>query len=190
MDGDAFERLLRAARSGDPDACRALWDTYAPGVVRFATARGSQEPEDLTSEVFLSLFRGLSRFRGDEGAFRGFLYTLAHRRLVDELRRRSRTIQQCTWDDCDDPRRAPSAEQGALDSLGGERARTMLDDLAPDQREVLLLRIFADLTIEQVATILGKRPGAVKALQRRGMEALRRRYAAATPAAATVEGGV
>jgi RNA polymerase sigma-70 factor (ECF subfamily) len=57
----------------------------------------------------------------------------------------------------------------------------VLADLAPDQREVLTLRVVGDLTVEQVADVLGKSRGAVKSLQHRGVAALRRRLQEATP---------
>lgn len=185
-----FAELLAAARAGDPGACRRLWDTYAPPVARFARARGSREPEDLTSEVFLTVFRDLGRFEGGEAAFKSFLFTVAHRRLVDEHRTRARRVESSTWEDELDPRRSPSAEDGALSSLGSGQARQMLDALAPDQRDVLVLRIFGDLTIEQIAEVLGKQPGAVKALQRRGMNALRKMFVGGhPPVAVTLDGG-
>ena len=70
-----------------------------------------------------------------------------------------------------------SAEHDAERRLGDERARQLLDDLVPDQRDVMVLRIVADLTVEQVAEVLGKNVGAVKALQRRALENLRKKVA-------------
>ncbi len=70
-----------------------------------------------------------------------------------------------------------SAEAAALATLGTERVRRLLEGLAPDQRDVLALRVVADLTVEQIAEALGKSTGAVKALQRRALAALRRRLA-------------
>jgi RNA polymerase sigma-70 factor (ECF subfamily) len=67
-----------------------------------------------------------------------------------------------------------SAEDEALDRLGGDEVQALLGALTSDQRDVLLLRIVADLSLEETATVVGKRVGAVKALQRRGLEALRR----------------
>ena len=65
-------------------------------------------------------------------------------------------------------------EAEALDRLGEERVRRLLATLSPDQQDVLLLRLVADLTVDEIATALGKRPGAVKALQRRALATLRR----------------
>lgn len=170
-----FAEALAAAQCGAPWACTEIWVRYAPGVSSFLRARGSREPEDLTSEVFLTVFRRLGDFSGDEANFRSFVYTVAHRRLVDELRRRSRRPVESEWSESADPRRAASAEEGALAEAGASWAREMIGSLSPDQRDVLLLRIFGDLTVEQVAAVLGKGEGAVKALQRRGLSALKRK---------------
>ena len=176
--------MLLAAQSGASWACTNLWIDYAPAVMGFLRARGSREPEDLTSEVFLAVFDSLDRFTGTSSEFRTFVFTIAYRRLVDELRRRSTRGVQVEWDDEADPRRSASAEHEAIGNLADASARALLDGLPPDQRDVMVLRIIGDLTVEQVAEIVGKRPGAVKALQRRALGSLRKKFAAGrTPAA-------
>lgn len=69
---------------------------------------------------------------------------------------------------------ASSAEDHALANLGTERVRRLLEELTPDQRDVLTLRVLADLSVEQTAATLGKPPGAIKALQHRALAALRK----------------
>jgi len=181
VDPDAFAALVAAGRREDPAALSELWCRYAPAVTAFVRGKGSAQPEELTSEVFLGLFRELPRFTGDESGFKALAFTIARRRLIDERRRRDRTLQAVGWDhalDHDlDGRAAPSAEETAIGTLGSLEARELLQRLAPDQRDVLLLRIFGDLPVDEVARVLGKRPGAVKALQRRGLESLRRMLA-------------
>ncbi|MCU1571529.1 MAG: polymerase sigma-70 factor [Naasia sp.] len=172
---EVFSGVLAAAQTGASWALSDLWCRYSPAVLAFLTARGSDEPEDLTSEVFMAVFDALPRFTGGESELRSFVFTIAYRRLTDELRMRSRRGRTVEWVDEGDPRRAPSAEQGALHSIGDAETRKILDQLPPDQRDVLVLRIIGDLTIDEIAEIVGKRPGAVKALQRRGLEALRRK---------------
>ena len=102
------------------------------------------------------------------------MFVIAHRRLQDE--RRARAHRPQTTDEglgsAEIP--APSAEDDALCDLATDRVRAFCSQLVPDQRAVLLLRILADLTVDQVADVLGKSPGAVKQLQRRGLEAIRR----------------
>lgn len=176
---DSFDAVLDAARSGAPWACTRLWREHAPRVSAFLAARGSREPDDLTSEVFLVVFERLGAFRGDEASFRSFVFSIAYRRLVDELRARARRGDADPWSDDLDPRCAASAEEVATRSLGDRRAIRLIGSLPPAQRDVLMLRIVADLSVPEVAAVLGKRVGAVKALQRRGLTELRSRFAAA-----------
>ncbi|MGH3664858.1 MAG: RNA polymerase sigma factor, partial [Egibacteraceae bacterium] len=79
--GAGFDELLGAARDGAPAACERLWCELAPAVAGYLRVQGSTEPDDLTSEVFLGVFHGLHRFRGDAAAFRSWVFTIAHRRL-------------------------------------------------------------------------------------------------------------
>lgn len=173
--GESFSAVLVAAQAGASWALTDIWLQLSPAVAAFLTVRGSDEPEDLTSEVFLTVFEQLPNFRGSESQFRSFVFTIAYRRLVDELRKRSRRGFHVEWSDESDPRTSGSAEQEALHRIGEDGARRLVESLPPEQRNVLMLRIFGDLTVEQVATILGKRTGAVKALQRRGLEGLRKK---------------
>lgn len=139
-------------------------------------ARGVDEPEDLTGEVFVQLVRDLPRFEGDAEAFRAWVFTIAYHRLLDARRySRRRPVEPAPHEALESRGgRGGDAETEALEHLATERVREALDQLAPGQRDVLLLRIVGDLTVDQVARVIGKRPGAVKALQRRGLVALRR----------------
>jgi RNA polymerase sigma factor (sigma-70 family) len=123
--------------------------------------------------VFLAAFRNLGRFSGDTAGFRSWLFTIAHRRLTDERRRRGRRPATAPLDDVEGLV-AGDVELEALASVGTDRVRRILDTLPADQRSVLALRILADFTVDQVAAVVGKSPGAVKALQRRGLARLRR----------------
>ena len=169
-----FDELLAAARLGQSWALTALYRTYAGPVSGYVRARTPAEAEDLVSEIFTSVFLGLAGFSGGEPEFRGWLFTIAHRRIVDDLRRRSRQVATTAYDDAADSRAVDSAETTSLDRIGEEWVRSVLDRLAPDQRDVLLLRVLGDLSLEQTAEALGKSVGAVKQLQRRGVAAAAR----------------
>jgi RNA polymerase sigma factor (sigma-70 family) len=173
---EGFEAVLLAAQNGAGWAWTALWVDYAPPVAAFLRARGSREPDDLTSEVFLAVLEQLGTFAGGEGDFRSFIFSIAYRRLVDELRRRTRRGHHAEWTPRTDPRLSASAEEDALLNVGHSATLALLDGLPADQRDVMVLRIVGDLTVEQVAVVVGKRPGAVKALQRRALERLRKKF--------------
>jgi len=177
MPPSPLDAVLEAAAHGDAASLRALYDELAPAVVGYLRARGAREPEDLCSEVFLSVFTRLSTISGGAAGLRTLLFSVAHARLVDELRRRSRRGESTSLDELADPRTAPSAEDEALAAHGGDAVRDVLAQLPPDQRDVLLLRLVGDLTVDQVAETMGKSAGAVKQLQRRGLSTLRARFA-------------
>lgn len=171
------DTVVQRAREGDHHAFGELWSALAPAVRAFVWSRGAREPDDVTSEVFLSFLQSLGRASGGLDEARALLFTIAHRRVADEYRSRSRRPDTAPWSAADDRRSTPSAEHAALTAIAGEAALGALDVLTTDQREVLTLRIYGDLSLEQVAAAVGKRPAAVKALQHRAVETLRRRSA-------------
>jgi RNA polymerase sigma-70 factor (ECF subfamily) len=164
---------LIAARQGEPWALRAIYDELAPRVRGYLRSRGADEAEDLTSEVFLALFPRLGSVTGGAAGLRTLVFSIAHARLVDDLRRRSRREPAVEYDPHTDERSAPSSEEEALARLATDRVRELLAVLPDDQRDVLLLRIVSDLSVEQVAHAMNRSAGAVKQLQRRGLLALR-----------------
>jgi RNA polymerase sigma-70 factor, ECF subfamily len=166
--------LVDAALRGEAWALTEVWQRFAPAVTGYLRGRGATEPDDLTSDVFVAVFERLPSFRGDESDLRTFVFTVAHHRLVDDLRRRTRRGATVEYDAAADARVSGSAEDAALDALHTQQVHALLDQLSEDQREVVLLRIVGDLSLEQTATALGKRVGAVKALQHRALAALRR----------------
>jgi RNA polymerase sigma factor (sigma-70 family) len=172
--GESFVGVLEAARVGAEWAWRVLYADTAPDLLRYARASRVPDPEDVVGETFLRAVRGVGSFEGDERGFRAWLFTLARNRILDERRKlvRRRT----------EPLPAEvlagigphaDAETEAMRALAEDRVRSVLDQLTPDQRDVLLLRILGGLTIEEVATVVRKKPGAVKALQARGLAAIR-----------------
>jgi RNA polymerase sigma-70 factor (ECF subfamily) len=174
-DDVAFDDVRLAALEQAPWACRWLYDAYAGRVFGYLRAQGADEPEDLTSEVFLRVFDRLPQFAGDEPNFRSWLFTIAHRILIDDARRRQRRPQTIALVADVESHAAGDVEREALANVGAEWADELLATLPPDQRAVVALRVTADLSLEQVARILDKRVGAVKALQHRALAALRRR---------------
>ena len=185
--GPVFDEVLAAARAGAAWAFEVLYRDLAPAVTGYLRMHGAADPDDLASETFLAVFRGLGGFEGDEPGLRSWVFTIAHRRLVDDWRRRGRRPQLADGGD----EMLPDAvggdvEDDVLDRLGTEAVHRLCAGLPADQRSVLLLRVLADLTVEQVAAVMGRSVGSVKALQRRGLRRLREELA---PADATPTGG-
>jgi RNA polymerase sigma factor (sigma-70 family) len=170
--GSDFTRTLAAAKSGAEWAWADIYRDLAGHVTAYLAARGSTEPEDLTSEVFLQAARDIASFHGDESGFRSWLFVIAHRRLIDSWRaagRRPRPL--VTLDGLADPP-GGDAEEEALEQLRTSELLSAFQRLTEDQRAVLALRLIGGLTLAETAEALGKREGAVKALQRRALLAL------------------
>jgi RNA polymerase sigma factor (sigma-70 family) len=176
--GQAFDSVLTAARAGAEWAWAELYDDLAPLILGYLRARGSVEPEDLTGEVFLQVVRDVRSFEGNERDFRAWTLSIAHHRLLDDVRYRNRRPVKPAADEVtrqDAP--GGDVEREALEALGSSHVRRIIGSLSSDQQDVLLLRMIGGLTIEEIAEILDKRVGAVKALQRRGLANLRKKIA-------------
>jgi len=172
--GTTFPEVLAAAQAGAGWAFEVLYRDLAPAVTGYLRLQGAPEPDDLASETFIGVFNGLAAFRGDEAGLRGWVFTIARRRLVDDWRRRGR--RPVLVEDGADALRQYSGgdvEEEALALMSFRTVHEVCARLPDDQRDVLLLRILADLTVEQVAAVLGKTAPAVKALQRRALASLR-----------------
>ncbi|MGH2721076.1 MAG: RNA polymerase sigma factor [Actinomycetota bacterium] len=173
--GTSFPGVLAAARQGASWAWSGIYKDLAPQVLGYLRASGAADPENLTGEVFLAVVRDIARFDGDEAKFRSWVFVIAHHRLLDERRRRNRRPETLVAvDPGTDHRPGGNVEHEALDNLGVDAVRRVIDRCVPDQREVLLLRILAQLSLAEVAEVLGKTVGAVKALQHRGIAAVAR----------------
>ena len=176
--GDEFDDVLAAARAGAEWAWSRIYAELAPKVVGYLRAHGAAEPEDVAGEVFVQVVRDLPGFSGGEREFRAWTFTIAHRRRVDALRYRGRRPVDAVPDEllAGVAGAGGDVHEEAERHIADARVRAAIDALPPDQRAVILLRIIGDLTIEEIARAVGKRPGAVKALQRRGLKRLEGAY--------------
>lgn len=150
-------------RAGRPSP-EAVYDDLAPAVLGYFRSHRMRDPEGLTGDVFVSVVRRLGRFEGDEAALRRWVFTIAHNLRVDEIRRAHRRPESSELDDAD----LPASDPEPFDpSLVAALAR-----LTDDQRDVLVLRFVADLSIDAVAELTDRTPGSVKMLQARALDAL------------------
>lgn len=171
--GETFEATLRAAKEGTDWAWAALYRGLAGSVTGYLASRGAAEPEDLASETFLQVARNIQSFDGDEAAFRSWVFVIAHRRLIDSRRARGRRPAITPLTDLETDHPGGDVEDEAVGRLATVEMEAAFAKLTDIQRDVLALRIIGHLTLEETAEVVGKRVGAVKAAQRRGLLALR-----------------
>ncbi len=168
--------LVVRAKAGDHSAFTQIYERYAPAIYRYIYFRvGEAElAEDLQAEVFLRMLEGIHRYEDRGWPISAWLYRIAHDRTVDTMRRRRnrKHVPLEAWGgSCDGPESTVSVQ------LDYEELNRTLEGLTEDQRQVIMLRFMADMSVQEVARVLGRTEGAVKALQHRGLQSLARRLA-------------
>lgn len=165
--------MLARAREGDEVAFATLWRDLNPALVRYLTVTGDPA-EDVASETWMSVVRGLPAFRGDEPAWRAWVFTTARRRAVDHGRRRTRAAEvDREWRQSVMDPGARDAADHALERIDTDEALRLVARLPALQAEVIVLRVVAGLPAVTVAAVLGRSPGAVRVATHRGLRRLR-----------------
>ncbi len=167
---EAVRKLVERLKGGDAEAAASLYRLYADPLYRYFVYQ-TRDPDlaaDLTSEVFLRMLENIGRYNHRGIPFRAWLFKIAQNLVIDHYREQAKLA----------PRKADLPEAGAEDpepaDVDRDRLVAALNRLTAEQRQVVLLRFVEDLEIKEVAAILGKTEGAVKALQHRAIAALRR----------------
>ena len=186
MLGPDFPGVLAAARRGDEYAFGRLWRETHPALLRYLQAVGAESVDDLASDVWLEVAGKLATFGGDESAFRGWVFTLARRRLIDSWRRGGRRpVYPVAEPHLYEKPGADYTADTAAENLGTRQALALIARLPREQAEVVALRVVGGLSAKEVAALLGKSPGAVRIIAHRGLRRL-----AALLVDQNVEGGV
>jgi RNA polymerase sigma-70 factor (ECF subfamily) len=165
-----METLISRARDGDPDAFGELYRAFASPLFSYllTQTRRREDAEDLLGEVFLAAMRDLKDFTGDPAGFRSWLYRIATNRAIDLARRTKRRPEEplAAIEEEVDP---ADLEADALANVERAQVRSAVMELPEEQRRVMVLRVVSGLTASEIAEVVGKRVGAVKALQHRAL---------------------
>jgi len=171
------ELALRAKRH-DPEAFAALYDKYVNKIYHYIYYKvGSvAEAEDLTAQVFLRAWEAIGSYEWRDHPFSAWLFRIARNLVVDYHRARREMVP------LDEPEHrvpswavseAPPPDDVLQDYLTIEKLRKALSRLTQEQQEVIILRFLEGYSTAEVAAIMGKREGAIRGLQFRGLSALR-----------------
>ncbi len=167
-----FDDVLVAAQGGDEFAFAQLWRSVNPRLVRYLRTLTPSNAADVASETWIQVIRNLSKFAGDEPAFRGWIFTIARNKVTD-AQRHDRRRPRTTGDTALDAMAAPDdTALLAMENLTTDSALALIAVLPRDQAEVILLRVVAGLDVATVARILGKTSGAVRVNGHRGLRRL------------------
>jgi RNA polymerase sigma-70 factor, ECF subfamily len=168
--GQEFEALLAAAQGGSETAFSRLWRDGNPALLRYLRVIAPEVAEDVAADTWLYVVRGFAAFRGDERAWRAWLFTTARRRMIDEGRRRARRPVRALEELLPSQLPAsPDAADQAVEQIGTRSAMALVAQLPPHQAEVIMLRVVAGLDTETVARLVRRSPGAVRVAAHRGL---------------------
>jgi len=181
---DEFALLLRAAQRGDGAAVTRLYRDHNPSLLRYLRSRAPSDAEDLASETWMGVARGLADFNGNERAFRGWVFAIARNRLAGHYRSPGRHRSD-PW-----PNEALAEHDSGVDvaeeALRGLPADAAIAELvaglSEEMAEVVRLRVVAGLTAAETAALMGRSEGAVRVLQHRALRRLAKRFAHRHPA--------
>lgn len=173
----ASDETIAGARAGDRDALGELWRTYQPQLLRLLRSGRCPSPDDVASQTWIDVGRGLENFVGDGVGFRRWLFTIARRRQIDAGRRDARRRDRPVADPehFADERAGTVADVADAGDAALERALALLAKLPERQAQAVLLRSVYDMDVADVAAILDVSHENVRVLVHRGLATLRRR---------------
>ncbi len=178
MNGPEQEaQLIRAARNGDRRAFAVLYKTHVQRVYRYVILRVKDPAlsEDITSDVFVRAIETIDRYEKRGIPFLGWLYHIAHGRIVDHYRRRSRRPEPQSLDEVT-LLADSNPEHTAFQNIRQEQLLERVKTLTADQQQVVMLRFLQGYNLNETAKLMGKTIGAIKALQLRALRSLARSF--------------
>jgi RNA polymerase sigma-70 factor (ECF subfamily) len=180
VDQDELRDVVLRARAGETDAFGLLYDRYVDLIYRFVYYRVGTHAlaEDLTSETFLRALRRMSLFTWQGKDFGAWLVTIARNLVLDHFKSSRHRLEVCTAELSDTDRWEEGPEGAVLDSFTYRALFSAVGELGSEQRECVILRFLYGLSVAETAEIMGKKAGAIKALQYRATRSLARIFPA------------
>jgi RNA polymerase sigma-70 factor, ECF subfamily len=170
--GTAFEATLARAQIGDEAAFACIFRDVQPALLRYLRVI-APEAEDVAGETWIQVVNGLAGFRGEEQAFRAWLFTIARHRAVDAGRARHRRPElPLEMSEAAELQTSPDTADLALEAFSSRAVVALIAMLPREQAEIILLRVVAGLDTADVARMVGKKPGAVRVAAHRGLRRL------------------
>jgi RNA polymerase sigma-70 factor (ECF subfamily) len=176
--GHPFTEVLDAARRREPWALTALFREHHPPLLRFLRALERSAADDLAGEVWIAVAARVHAFRGDERAFRAWVFRIARNRLADHRRQLTRRRTDPAPPERFEQHSSRDDPAGLVaDRLAAQEAVDRLIAALPaDQAEIVLLRVVAGLSADEVAELTVRTPGAVRVIQHRALKRLALRF--------------
>jgi RNA polymerase sigma-70 factor (ECF subfamily) len=173
-----MRKLVERAQQGDRDALEELYLIHFDRIYSYlhVSVGNRHDAEDLTTQTFLKMLESIGKFRWRSAPFSAWLFRIAHNLAIDHFRARRRWQPE---EEVPEPpgEEEPSAELRAMQSIGRRSLLELIENLSPEQQQVLTLKFVFNLPNADVAHVLGKTEGAVKSLQHRALVSLEKQLA-------------
>src|ERR671927_603008 len=168
-------RAVERAQQGDRDALEELYLLHFDRIYSYLhmSVGNRHDAEDLTTQTFLKMLESIGKFRWRSAPFSAWLFRIAHNLAMDHFRATKRWQPEEEVPE-PDPGEASAAEEEALESIGRKSMLELIENLSPEQQQVLTLKFVFNFPNAEVATILGKTEGAIKSLQHRALVSLQK----------------
>jgi RNA polymerase sigma-70 factor (ECF subfamily) len=170
-----LRRLVERGQQGDRDALEELYLLHFDRIYSYLhmSVGNRHDAEDLTTQVFLRMLESIGKFRFRSAPFSAWLFRIAHNLAMDHFRASRRWQPEEEVPEPEPPQES-AAEEEALDSIGRQSMLELIEDLSPEQQQVLTLKFVFNFSNAEAAIILDKTEGAIKSLQHRALASLQR----------------
>jgi RNA polymerase sigma factor (sigma-70 family) len=166
------ENLVTQAISGDVEAFGELYTNHVTKIYRYVyyNVHDKEHAEDITQEVFLKAWKAIGSCRGKEKTFSSWLYRIAHNLIVDKLRKSQKQSSR----EAELPESIRDTSDRMEISLEQRDLLKVIDVLSPNQRQVIVMKFIEEMDNREIAETMGKSTGAIRILQMRALETLRK----------------
>jgi RNA polymerase sigma-70 factor (ECF subfamily) len=177
-DTDHIRGLVERAQEGQRDALEELYLLHFDRIYSYLhmSVGNRHDAEDLTTQTFLKMLEAIGRFRWRSAPFSAWLFRIAHNLAMDHFRAAKRMQPEEEVPEPPDSEEI-SAEEEAMHAIGRQSMLELIENLSPEQQQVLTLKFVFNFPNAEVATILGKTEGAIKSLQHRALVSLQKQFA-------------
>jgi len=167
--------LVARGQQGDREALEELYLIHFDRIYSYlhVSVGNRHDAEDLTTQTFLRMLESIGKFRWQSAPFSAWLFRIAHNLAMDHFRATRRWQPEEEVPE-PEPDESTSAEANALQSIGRKSMMELIEDLSPEQQQVLTLKFLFNFANAEAATILGKSEGAIKSLQHRALASLQK----------------
>ena len=170
-----IRKLVERGQQGERDALEELYLIHFDRIYSYlhVSVGNRHDAEDLTTQTFMRMLESIGKFRWQSAPFSAWLFRIAHNLAMDHFRANRRWQPEEEVPE-PEPDESTSAEAGAFESIGRRSMLELIEDLSPEQQQVLTLKFVFNFANAEAATILGKTEGAIKSLQHRALVSLQK----------------